>query len=155
MAYISISLSSHIDRQLGAPRLHVGEGYQSLEALSSFPFSLDRKKGLSSFMALLRSWVQIPPGPFLSVTKLRYCIEIVFSFCRTNWAATHALFPIQLFHSHNVNRPSPVVVCDSFIPTSIMPFNVTSMPLVALVFITAITTPLLSPVVVSGCRSIS
>jgi hypothetical protein len=27
----------------------------------------------------LRSWVQIPPGPFLSVRELRYYLELVFS----------------------------------------------------------------------------
>jgi hypothetical protein len=30
----------------------------------------------------LRSWVQIPPGPFLSVRELRYWIEVVFNNCR-------------------------------------------------------------------------
>jgi hypothetical protein len=38
-------------------------------------------------VALLRSWVQIPPGPFLSVLEIRYYFEIVFGYCRTNSAA--------------------------------------------------------------------
>jgi hypothetical protein len=32
---------------------------------------------------LLRSWVQIPPGPFLSVVQLRYYFEFNLDNCRT------------------------------------------------------------------------
>jgi len=38
-------------------------------------------------MHVLRSWVQIPPGPFLSVSELRYYFELDFNNCRTNSAA--------------------------------------------------------------------
>ena len=31
----------------------------------------------------LRSWVQLPPGPFLPVVQLRYCFELDFGDCRT------------------------------------------------------------------------
>ena len=31
----------------------------------------------------LRSWVQLPPGPFLPVVQLRYCFELDFGKCRT------------------------------------------------------------------------
>ena len=34
-------------------------------------------------MELLRSWVQLPPGPFLPVVQLRYWIELDFNNCRT------------------------------------------------------------------------
>jgi hypothetical protein len=40
-------------------------------------------------MHVLRSWVQIPPGPFLPVVQLRYWFEIVFDNCRTNSTAMH------------------------------------------------------------------
>ena len=30
-----------------------------------------------------RSWVQIPPGPFLTASELRYIIEFNFGYCRT------------------------------------------------------------------------
>jgi hypothetical protein len=36
---------------------------------------------------LLRSWVQILRGPFLSAVQLRYWFEIVFDSCRTDSAA--------------------------------------------------------------------
>jgi hypothetical protein len=39
-------------------------------------------------LALLRSWVQIPPGPFLSVVQLRHYFEFNLDSCRTNLAAT-------------------------------------------------------------------
>ena len=35
----------------------------------------------------MRSWVQLPPGPFLSVVQLRYYFEINLDNCRTNSAA--------------------------------------------------------------------
>jgi hypothetical protein len=38
-------------------------------------------------MHVLRSWVQIPPGPFLSVVQLRYWIEFILDYWRTNSAA--------------------------------------------------------------------
>ena len=31
----------------------------------------------------LRSWVQIPPGPLLTVLELRYYFELVLGSCRT------------------------------------------------------------------------
>ena len=31
----------------------------------------------------LRSWVQIPPGPFLTVRELWYCFELVLGGCPT------------------------------------------------------------------------
>jgi hypothetical protein len=33
--------------------------------------------------SLLRSWVQIPPGPFLSVREIRYWFGFIFDECRT------------------------------------------------------------------------
>ena len=35
---------------------------------------------------MLRSWVQIPPGPLFPVVQLRYCFEFIFGKCRTNSA---------------------------------------------------------------------
>ena len=35
----------------------------------------------------LRSWVQLPPGPFLSVLEIRYWIELDFDNCRTKTVA--------------------------------------------------------------------
>ena len=43
-------------------------------------FAASKKSGL-------RSWVPLPPGPFLSVVQLRYYFEIVLGHCRTNSAA--------------------------------------------------------------------
>ena len=40
---------------------------------------------------LLRSWVQIPPGPFLSVVQLRYWFEFIFGYGRTKALAMLAL----------------------------------------------------------------
>jgi hypothetical protein len=34
-----------------------------------------------------RSWVQLPPGPFLPAREIRYYIEFVLDNCRTNLAA--------------------------------------------------------------------
>jgi hypothetical protein len=42
----------------------------------------------------LRSWVQLPPGPFLSVMKVRHWFEFNLDNCRTNPAATLMLHPI-------------------------------------------------------------
>ena len=36
---------------------------------------------------VLRSWVQIPPGPFLPVLEIRYCFELDFNNCWTDSAA--------------------------------------------------------------------
>ena len=36
---------------------------------------------------VLRSWVQLPPGPFLSVVQIRHYFELDFNNCRTNSAA--------------------------------------------------------------------
>ena len=40
----------------------------------------------------LRSWVQIPPGPFLSVLEIRYYFEFILDNCRTNSAAMPMVF---------------------------------------------------------------
>jgi hypothetical protein len=42
---------------------------------------------------MLRSWVQIPPGPFLTVVQIRYCYELYFNNCRTKSLA----MPIELY----------------------------------------------------------
>jgi hypothetical protein len=59
-------------------------------------------------LALLRSWVQIPPGPFLSVVQIRYCSEIDFNNCRTNSAAMPMPYP---------------TVCPTFCPTKVEIFT--------------------------------
>jgi hypothetical protein len=41
--------------------------------------------------ALLRSWVQIPPGPFLSTRELRYWFEPVLGSCGTECSDTVGL----------------------------------------------------------------
>jgi hypothetical protein len=41
----------------------------------------------------LRSWVQIPPGPFLTMRELRYYIELLFSSCRTKPLAMPMPYP--------------------------------------------------------------
>jgi hypothetical protein len=53
---------------------------------------------------LLRSWVQIPPGPLLSVLEIRYCFELDFGKCRTNSAAMPMPYP---------------TVCPTFCPTKV------------------------------------
>jgi hypothetical protein len=45
--------------------------------------------GVETITMLLRSWVQIPPGPSFPVVQLRYWFERVLNKCRTNSAATH------------------------------------------------------------------
>jgi hypothetical protein len=53
---------------------------------------------------LLRSWVQIPPGPFFPVIEIRHCFEIVFGSCRTD----------------SVAMPMPYrTVCPTFCPTKV------------------------------------
>jgi hypothetical protein len=42
----------------------------------------------------LRSWVQIPPGPFLSASELRYQIELIFGDCLTILPAMPLASPI-------------------------------------------------------------
>jgi hypothetical protein len=44
-------------------------------------------------LALLRSWVQIPPGPLLSVLELRYGLSSILDDCRTNIAAMPMPYP--------------------------------------------------------------
>ena len=41
----------------------------------------------------LRSWVQIPPCPLLTVLEIRYCFEFIFSYCRTDSAAMPMPYP--------------------------------------------------------------
>jgi hypothetical protein len=41
---------------------------------------------------LLRSWVQLPPGPFITVRKVRHYFELDFDNCRTNSAAMPMAF---------------------------------------------------------------
>jgi hypothetical protein len=42
----------------------------------------------------LRSWVPLPPGPFLSVMKLRYYFELDFNNCRTKTLAMLSVIEI-------------------------------------------------------------
>ena len=37
---------------------------------------------------LLRSWVQIPPGPLFPVVQIRYWFELVFGYCPTKSLAS-------------------------------------------------------------------
>src|SRR5919106_1814321 len=43
----------------------------------------------------LRSWVQLPPGPYLPVLELRYYFEFDFNNCRTNLAAIPILLLVD------------------------------------------------------------
>jgi hypothetical protein len=43
-------------------------------------------------LGLLRSWVQISPGPSFTTRELRYYIELILGDCRINLAA----MPIEL-----------------------------------------------------------
>ena len=43
--------------------------------------------------SLLRSWVQLPPGPFLSVVQLRYYFELISWRCRTKSTAMPMPYP--------------------------------------------------------------
>jgi hypothetical protein len=52
---------------------------------------------------LLRSWVQLPPGPFLPVVQILYYFEFDFGYCPTNSAAMHCCSPttiVTFFHVH-------------------------------------------------------
>jgi hypothetical protein len=44
---------------------------------------LDRRQKEESGKGWLRSWVQLPPSPFLSVVQLLYWFEFIFGYCRT------------------------------------------------------------------------
>jgi hypothetical protein len=59
---------------------------------------LDRRQKESHFQGWLRSWVQIPPGPLLSVVQIRYYFERILDNCRTNPAtlASHAFYANSL-----------------------------------------------------------
>jgi hypothetical protein len=54
------------------------------------------KDGTAFTESWLRSWVQLPPSPFLTTRELRYCSELVFGSCRINSAA------IVVFHTELV-----------------------------------------------------
>jgi hypothetical protein len=57
-------------------------GFEQLFSFSNTAAPLD--KDSSPFLeSWLRSWVQIPPGPFLSVVQLRYYFEFNLDNCRT------------------------------------------------------------------------
>jgi hypothetical protein len=66
---------------------------------SSYSFRCVIKIILDGFV--LRSWVQIPPGPFLSVRELRHYFELDFDNCRTKPEAMvfqsffHAIMAIE------------------------------------------------------------
>jgi hypothetical protein len=53
-------------------------------------FNKRRKSiGIHNILDALRSWVQLPPGPFLSVVQLRYYFEFNLDNCRTILPAMH------------------------------------------------------------------
>ena len=64
-------------------------------------------------MCLLRSWVQLPPGPFLSARELRYYFELIFGGCRTK------------FLMHLINeRVNLMLLCDKLIIRKRVPTQV-------------------------------
>jgi hypothetical protein len=67
-------------------------------------FLLDR----NDLESWLRSWVQLPPGPFLTALEIRYCFELIFSGWRTNSAAMPMPYP---------------TVCPTFCPTKVEIFT--------------------------------
>jgi hypothetical protein len=44
---------------------------------------------------MLRSWVPLPPGPFLPSSRIRYYFEFDLGYCRTNSAAMLLTNPIE------------------------------------------------------------
>jgi len=54
----------------------------------------------------MRSWVQLPPSPFLSVVQLRYYFEFNLDNCRTNSAAIPISMDPTLTSSLSQMRPS-------------------------------------------------
>jgi hypothetical protein len=44
----------------------------------------------------LRSWVQLPPGPFFTVVQLRYYFECIFGHCRTKPPTNQVTTYIQM-----------------------------------------------------------
>src|SRR5687767_5632780 len=54
----------------------------------------------------MRSWVPLPPGPFLSVVQLRYYFEFNLDNCRTNSAAMPISMDPTLTSSLSQMRPS-------------------------------------------------
>jgi hypothetical protein len=58
-------------------------GFEQLLSFNSCLFRWVKKIILESAAVELRSWVQIPPGPFLSARELRYYFEFDLDDCRT------------------------------------------------------------------------
>jgi hypothetical protein len=54
-----------------------------LNERASFQLTADK----ATIECWLRSWVQLPPGPFLTVVQIRHYFELDFNNCRTNIAA--------------------------------------------------------------------
>jgi hypothetical protein len=55
----------------------------------------------------LRSWVQIPPGPFLSVVQLRYYFELMLGDCETKTLVT----PVQYAVHRDAATHPPLPAC--------------------------------------------
>jgi hypothetical protein len=74
---VTIAITMHLQQAepcacFPNPNAHL-EGFTALNA----PILRGMKKNL-------RSWVQLPPGPFLPALEIRYCFEFNLGKCRTN-----------------------------------------------------------------------
>ncbi|MFL6486834.1 MAG: hypothetical protein ACJ71D_09035, partial [Nitrososphaera sp.] len=93
------AVSSHPSSEAMAPSIFVFEMIFQPEEKDSKPptiaataaADLTMMKGIQNH----RSWVQIPPGPFLSVLEIRYYFEIVFGDCRTKILYTLSFYREQ------------------------------------------------------------
>ena len=59
-------------------------GFEGFSIFNISIYTDDKEQRLGS---RLRSWVQIPPGPLLSVVQVRYWFELILNTWRTNSAA--------------------------------------------------------------------
>jgi hypothetical protein len=60
-----------------------------LTAVDSITTSIENlPRDHQRYRDLLRSWVQIPPGPLFPIVQLRYCFERVLNKYRTNSAGS-------------------------------------------------------------------
>jgi hypothetical protein len=89
--------------RLERTRLHKGKNIQKSSQESATKnyisfFMHFRKRQSSDFReSELRSWVQIPPGPFLSARELRYYFKFNLGSCRTKTLATPILHSLLRF----------------------------------------------------------
>jgi hypothetical protein len=77
-------------------------------------------------MLQLRSWVQLPPSPFLSARELRYCFELVLGGCRAEYLAMLLMNPIEGSLTRCLKFPSSMYLLATVRPVCKTLFNIIS-----------------------------